>query len=290
MNVVTSLKKGKHKLIYISGTGRHSFPENIKGYNVKVNKVNSKNMVELTDLTSKQTEKTFHLHRILEVLDADIEDKEFEERVNWHRDNFLDYCKPLKSFELTKGFLFTKKCSGSYDGETVNLELGNYPDDITRDVFIFRFLGAIIKDSGPCNMKDCKNFYGLAKTLFTKFADDKAYFNEHFTKDYKDDYIDGYQINVDATKEAIREIKEDNELTSAEKKESIEYQELEKELRIGKEILAIVKKDMRNYLLKFFCREFNSKHNTTLFWLLKTVFDVLDFKKIEGYDYERGIG
>ena len=65
MNVVTSLKKGKQKLIYMSGTRMHSFPENIKGYSVKVQNVKSNNVVELIDLGAKEVEKSFHLHQIL---------------------------------------------------------------------------------------------------------------------------------------------------------------------------------------------------------------------------------
>ncbi len=284
MNVVTSLKKGKQKLIYMSGTRMHSFPENIKGYSVKVQNVKSNNVVELTDLGAKEVEKGFHLHQILEVLDDETTDSELDERVKWHKDNFLEYSKPLKSFELSKGFLFKKTCSASYDGETVNINLGNYPSDITRDIHIFRFLCGIIKDGEPCNLSDCKNFDSIAKSVFPdKFEGpygDKRYFKDNFTKEYKDDYIEDYQSQVEDCKESIQEVKEDNELTPAEKKEAIEHQELEKELHIAKEKLAIVKKDMREFLASWFCHEFSRKNSSSIFYALLTAFDILDFKKI----------
>jgi len=286
MNITLNLNRGEQHLIYVS---RRKFPDCIKGYRVDVRKIKN-NLVTLIDLNKKNIEKTFSLHKIIEVLDKNITEEELQRRVQWHRDHFLDNYKPLKRFNLSTGSLFfRKKCSCSFFSNIVDMKLGNYPADITRDAHIFSFIAAVLKEQkNGCGLSDCKEFDVVAKRVLPEqyhYDDefyDAGYFKDCFNRETKKDYIERFKEEVEMYQEEIKDIKDNNELSLSEKKKQIEDEELEKNLRIAKETLAIVKKDLRGMLLDWFRDEFNRKHNTNFFYMLSDAYDILELSKIEG--------
>lgn len=286
MNITLNLKRGEQNLIYVS---RRKFPDCIKGYKVDVKKIKN-NFITLLDLKKNKIEKTFSLYKVIEVLHKDTSEEALQERVKWHRENFLENYKPLRSFHLTTGLFFLKKkCSCSFDNNIVDMNLGNYPADITRDAHIFSFINAVLKDNkSGCTLNDCKKFDVIAKKVlpesFYPYEDcfDAGYFKDFFHRENKEDYIEEFKSDVEWYQDQIKEIKENNDLSQAEKQQQIEDEELEKKLRIAKEILAIVKKDLRGMLSDWFRDEFNRKHDTNFFYMLSDVHDVLDLTKIEG--------
>ena len=280
MNITLALKKGEQHLIYLS---QRNFPDCIKGYKVHVKKLEG-NTAVLVDLNDKNKEKTFYVQKVLEVLDSEISHDELAQRVQWHQQNLFINYKPMTSFALSKGLpLMKKKCSGHYDGNTIDLNLGNYPADLTRDAHIFSFLCAILKDNSNYNLSDCKKFNDFAKSVLPeKFEDDKDYFKYSFDAEMKQDYLYDFKDTVEMWQGDIKEIKNDKDLSPSEKKDEIENQGLENKLRIAKEELAIARKDLRGMLAGWFVYEFYRKHKSNLFYMLFDIYDVLDLRKIDG--------
>ena len=287
MNLTLTLKKGEQHLIYVSRYRK--FPDAIKSYRVNVKEIKG-DSATIIDLNDKNKEKSFYIYKVLEVIDIESTEDEVNSRLNWHRDNFFETFKPLQSFKLSKGLpLMKKKCSASLDGSNVKLNLGNYPADLTRDVHLFSFLCAVLKemeDADVFNLSDCKKWNDFAKAVFPEnFGDYDNYFKDEFNRDYKDDYIEyAFKGDIENIKDEIQDIKDNEDFTPAEKKEEISRLELEKELRVAKEKLAIGKKDLRGMLVQWFAETFNRKHDSYYFLFLRDVYDVMDFKQIDGFE------
>ncbi|MDA9799526.1 hypothetical protein N9C68_00505 [Gammaproteobacteria bacterium] len=288
MKLTLTLQKGEQHLIYVSRSRK--FPDAIKNYRVNVKKVEG-DIATIIDLDDKDKEKTFYIYKVLEVLEIDSSETDVNERLNWHRDNFFETYKPLKSFKLSKGLpLMKKKCSASIAGDTLKITIGNYPADLTRDIHFFSFLCAALKDmeindKNRFNLSDCKSWNDFAIAMFpVEFEEYENFFKDEFDADMKNHYLEQFKEDVDSYNEEINELKNDKDLTPAERKDEIDRSELKDELRMAKEKLAIVKKDLRGMVVDWFAGAFNRKHNTYYFRFLEDVYDVVNFKQIDGFE------
>jgi hypothetical protein len=245
----------------------------------------------IIDLDDKDKEKTFYIYKVLEVLEIESSETDVNERLNWHRDNFFETYKPLKSFKLSKGLpLLKKKCSASIAGDTLKITIGNYPANLNRDIHFFSFLCAALKDmeiddKNRFNLSDCKSWNDFAIAMFPEeFGEYENFFKDEFDVDMKNYYLEQFKDEVESCNEEIKQIKNDKDFTPAEREEIIAKEGYDVELRIAKEKLAIVKKDLRGMVVDWFAGAFNRKHNTYYFRFLEDVYDVVNFKQIDGFE------
>ena len=288
IKLTLTLQKGEQHLIYVSRSRK--FPDAIKNYRVNVKKVEG-DIATIIDLDDKDKEKTFYIYKVLEVLEIESSETDVNERLNWHRDNFFETYKPLKSFKLSKGLpLMKKKCSASIAGDTLKITIGNYPADLTRDIHFFSFLCAALQDmeiddKNRFNLSNCKSWNDFAIAMFPEeFGEYENFFKDEFDVDMKNYYLEQFKDEVESCNEEIKQIKNDKDFTPAEREEIIAKEGYDVELRIAKEKLAIVKKDLRGMVVDWFAGAFNRKHNTYYFRFLEDVYDVVNFKQIDGFE------
>ena len=205
MKLTLTLQKGEQHLIYVSRSRK--FPDAIKNYRVNVKKVEG-DIATIIDLDDKDKEKTFYIYKVLEVLEIESSETDVNERLNWHRDNFFETYKPLKSFKLSKGLpLMKKKCSASIAGDTLKITIGNYPANLNRDIHFFSFLCAALKDmeiddKNRFNLSDCKSWNDFAIAMFPEeFGEYENFFKDEFDVDMKNYYLEQFKEEVESYNE-----------------------------------------------------------------------------------------
>ena len=142
-----------------------------------------------------------------------------------------------------------------------------------------------IDDKNRFNLSNCKSWNDFAIAMFPEeFEEYENFFKDEFDVDMKNHYLDQFKDEVESCNEEIKQIKNDKDFTPAEREEIIAEEGYDVELRIAKEKLAIVKKDLRGMVVDWFVHAFNRKHNTYYFRFLEDVYDVVNFKQIDGFE------
>lgn len=273
VNLTTEIKLGKQAVVYVPEF--RMLPDSIKAYRIDV--VSIDGLVAKVIDTSDGVEKTFHIPKILETMEPEISDSALELKLNTHKYNFFDTFKLNSSFELSKGFLFSKKCRGYFKGTNISLDIGGYPATFERDVNIFNLICAFVKHQEAFNLRDCKRFKKIADIVFGE----QEYFSDDFSGDEKTEYLSLFRLEIQDTKDEIKEIKNDKSITVDEAKEELEP--LINQLDVLEKKYEKAKRDMRGMLVRWFAYSFRDVHNSNYFLTLEKIYDVLDFLSIDGY-------
>ena len=90
-----------------------------------------------------------------------------------------------------------------------------------------------------------------------------------------------FKLEIQDTKDEIKEIKNDKSITVDEAKEEVEP--LINQLDVLEKKYEKAKRDMRGMLVQWFAYRFRDVHNSNYFLTLEKIYDVLDFLSIDGY-------
>lgn len=258
------VSKGEQKIIYKK-------QRNIFGcYHIKVLGQDRRHITAI-DLDNKQIEKTFNTSRVLEVVDISTPEEVIQEKLTNHLNEYNN--RKLPSSFTHGGFFSKAKGYIDSDGDLV-LKLKGSRQTIERDVKVFKLLIYYFQTTGKASMGDCKKFFRQAAAVLLGFDSDYELDDYNFTADGKKDIIDDYKLELDDSKDYLKELIDNCKEDGIEPETDEEVISQKEVVSSQQEYLKIVRSDYRQELINYFCSVYYRKHDDGIFHDIREDFPI----------------
>ena len=258
------ISKGEHKIIYKKQGNIFNC------YHIKVTGKDKRHITAL-DLGNKEIEKTFNTSRVLEVLDISTPEEAIQEKLTNH---IKEYDNRRLPSSFTHGGFFSKaKGYIDSDGDLV-LKLKGSRQTLERDAKVFKLLIYYFQTTGKASMGECKKFVKDAAAGLLGFDLDYELDDYDFTADGKKDIIDDYKLELDDSKDYLKEMIDNCKEDGIDPKTDEEVLSQKKVIASQQEYLKIVRSDYRQELINYFCSEYYRKHDDAVFYDIREDFPI----------------
>ncbi len=258
------VSKGEQKIIYKK-------QGNIFGcYHIKV-LGKDRRYITAIDLDDKEIEKTFNTSRVLEVLDVSTPEEVIQEKLNNHLTEYNN--RKLPSSFTHGGFFSKAKGYIDSDGDLV-LKLKGSRQTLERDIKVFKLIIYYFQTTGKASMGDCKKFFRQAAAGLLGYDSDYELDDYDFTADGKKDIIDDYKLELEESKDYLKELIDNCKEDGIDPETDEEVISQKEAVSSQQEYLKIVRSDFRQELINYFCRAYYRMHDDAVFHDIRRDFPI----------------